>query len=452
DTILKTVDEERGGWGGGARFPMPPRLLFLLDQEEVETIAHTLDAMDRGGIHDHLGGGFHRYAVDPDWEIPHFEKMLYDNAQLAGVYLKAWALTGVTRWLTVAGMTLEHLCDDLARADGLLASSISADDPEGEGTYYTWTPDELEQVLGTPLGRAVAQAYSVSPSGNHEGRSVLVRTGDPGVLSVARSRMRAARKKRPAPERDDKAVVAWNAFAAAAFALAGRLLDEQRYLSTAQTIVRRLLDEPLGRVVGGDAPAVLSDFAALIDALFELHAADGDPRWLIEAVELGQQLCQRFQSADGRLVHGAIDATGLPEPRSQWVDHAEPAASAAGLLALQKLHALGVDVDVDFQPIIADGRRALAENPEMGPGFLRALRNEQRPMMTTIITGSPPLWEAARRIWRPRSLLIVTDSSPALAERFPTLRGKGPGRAWICEGTSCRLPIRSPQRLIEVLR
>jgi hypothetical protein len=232
-----------GGGGDGPRFPQAPRLELLLaarDRADARSAAvHLLDTLDASGVHDHLGGGFHRYAVEEDWVVPHFEKLLVDNAQLAGVYLRAYAAFGIERYRTVARRTLGYLLD-LRTEAGTFAASDSAIDPNGEGAFYTWTPAELRTVLGADRGALACRAFGVGEWGNHEGRSVLVRKSDPSVVAAIRGPLLEARGRRPRPQRDDKCVVAWNALAIEALVRAGDVLGEPALTAAALDAAARI--------------------------------------------------------------------------------------------------------------------------------------------------------------------------------------------------------------------
>jgi uncharacterized protein YyaL (SSP411 family) len=460
-TILQTADDRYGGWGYGAKFPMVPRLLLLLETPGAESRAcllTVLDAMDRGGIHDHIGGGFHRYAVDLEWSVPHFEKMLYDNALLAGLYLRAWAHLGERRLMTVGCMTLEYLLDDLRGEDGLLASSRDADDPGGEGAYYTWTMAELSEAIG-PAAAPFAAGWSVTAGGNFEGRCVLNRTGSPALLSAVRSRLLRYRARRPAPALDDKRILAWNALAAAALALGGRLLGEARYVTAAVGILDALLlarrDGALLRVVGGTVPGVLDDYVALAQAALALHEATGEPRWLLALSQLGAEIIARFW--DGTVLSlSPLSAHTLPVRRAQWVDSAESASAAEAVHILQVLLALG-DAGVDhglIEAMLGSGAATIEAHPDATPTALRAIRRLHAPLTTVVLTGDPAdaahaaLRGVLRQRWRPDTLLVEVHPDSPLPGRFSALMGKGDApRVWICEGTSCRLPILTPEAL-----
>ncbi|MFT5686348.1 MAG: hypothetical protein ACI8RZ_007304, partial [Myxococcota bacterium] len=463
--ILESADDRYGGWGYGAKFPMVPRLLFLLEtpgEESTACLTLVLAALDRGGIHDHIGGGFHRYAVDMEWTVPHFEKMLYDNALLAALYLKAWAHLGDRRLMTVGCETLEYILDDLRGEDGLIASSRDADDPGGEGAFYTWTMDELTEAVGR-AAVPFAAGWSVTNGGNFEGRSVLNRTGAPDLLSAVRRRLLAYRSARPAPAIDYKRVVAWNAQSVAALALGGRLLGEVRYTDIAVSILDVLLaarrDGAMLRVVGGDALGVLDDYVALAEAALALHEATGEPRWLLALAELGGEIVERFW--DGEVLSLApLADKSLPVRRAQWVDSAEIAAAPEAVRILQVLHALG---DPRFDHALLDtmlgtGAVLINKHPDATTTALRALRRQHTPLTCVVLTGSPGDPEHAalrailRRTWKPDTLFIEVHPDSPLPERFSALAGKGEApRVWICEGTSCRLPIRTAEALRSAL-
>src|SRR5262245_23379319 len=262
--IERSFDQVNGGWGGAPKFPQPMTIEFLLrraaagERRALPIIRRTLDKMADGGVHDQLGGGFHRYSTDARWLVPHFEQMLYDNAQLARVYLHAWSLTGDARYRAVAEGALGYMTRELTTADGAFAASQDADNDGEEGATFVWTADEIADVLGDEAA-FFAQHYEVNPLGNWEGRTILRRTSAPadeqeeGRLAAARDRLFECRRSRPQPARDDKALAAWNGLAIASFAEAGRLLGENRYTTAAaqaaDAIVGGLLqdDGRLGR-------------------------------------------------------------------------------------------------------------------------------------------------------------------------------------------------------------
>src|SRR5690349_6497093 len=312
EELRRRFDSLNGSWGGAPKFPQPMTLDFLLgrmaagDARPNLMVRYTLDRMADGGIHDQLGGGFHRYATDPIWLVPHFEQMLYNNAQLARTYLRASAVLAEPRYLDVAKSVLEYLLRELRRDDGTFAASQDADTGGIEGATFTWTVDELREVVGDGAWPAFESAYGIRPDGNWEGRTILARLrGDPEVaaaiarpagevgdqLAGARGRLFERRRSRPQPSRDDKALAAWNGLAIGAFADAARLLADvdpasaDRYRAAASTAAEAILaglrtsDGRLGRSWKdgrSSGAGVLEDYADLADGLLALYEATFD--------------------------------------------------------------------------------------------------------------------------------------------------------------------------------
>lgn len=459
-SMIDDYDERYGGWGVGARFPHAPRLDALLrcgGQAGASVVSHMLDVMDRSGIHDHLAGGFHRYAVDVEWEVPHFEKMLSDNAQLAALYLRAWKHTNNIRFLTVACETIEFLLSDFWRPEERhMSASMDADDPGGEGAHYTWTREELVDVLGGQLAGVVIRAFHIEMHGNFGGRTVLNRVGDPSILSVVRDALLTARNKRPAPDIDEKGVLCWNAMTVEALALASRLTGEGRYLDVAQSMVQRMLETTVPpRVLGSSAPAVVEDHAALISALVEMHVATGDGAYLVRAGALAQQMVANFWEGNA-LLHAHRSQQALPVHRVQWLDHAEPAGSAWALLTLLRLQAMGMNIP-DLGAVLQEGLQWCGEHLDACPTMLQAMDAWLTPLRTVVVTGSEdgPLWQMVQRAWLPRTSVIRLRPNHSLHDVFSVVEGKeptGPERVWICEGTACQLPISGAAPLAVALR
>ena len=466
--LASSADPRSGGWGHGVKFPHPPRLMLLLEEGRdagARQVAEAaLEAMERGGLHDQLGGGFHRYCVDEDWQVPHFEKMLADNAQLAVVYTEAWRRFGTPLCLRTAGQTLAWMEADLLLGEDLLASSLDADDPGGEGAYYTWTPGELAGAVGARAAQAAA-CLGVAEGGNLDsGRSVLHRKGDPSLLAALRRPLLAVRQRRPPPARDDKVVRAWNGLALSAFALSARRCGHVAHLARAQALASALLAAAPTRVVGNPgAPASLDDRAALVQGLLDLHAADGNLRWLLAASDEGKALMAAHQEPEtGALLAAPVGEAPLPWVRSPVRDGAEPAAVGLALLALQRLLVLGdraLDPAAVQRALVAACAR-LEEDPGARPTVLRALARHHRPPTTVVITGPPgAAWQALLSATRSADSTVAVAArwvpeSEESAARFAVFDNRGhPQRAqaWLCEGTSCRLPLSDPEAVRDAL-
>ena len=330
-------DNEHGGFGDAPKFPpntVLPVWLWMAEVWESEDAGvmalHTLNKMAEGGIYDHIGGGFHRYATDARWLVPHFEKMLFDNAQLAWAYARAYTLTGDQEYADVAHGTLQWMIREMRTEEGAFASALDADSPEGEGAFYTWTQPEIYEALDAETAALVCQVYNIRPEGNyHEeatgkqtGRNILHRrdslkelTRSLGMpeeelrerLQEAHAQLREVRARRPAPPRDDKVLTDWNGIAIAALAYAADALEHPAYLdiaATAAEFIWQRLRDPQGNLLhryhDGEAaiPAYLSDYALYGLGLVSLFEATGDPRWLERATALADQLIEKFHDAE----------------------------------------------------------------------------------------------------------------------------------------------------------
>src|SRR5579884_1090386 len=368
--LAAETDTAHGGFGGAPKFPHPMALDLMLrqaashgDEAALRAAARTLDAMARGGIHDQVGGGFHRYSVDGQWAVPHFEKMLYDNAQLAPVYLHAHQLTGDARWRRVCEETLDYVAREMRLPEGGFASTQDADSEGEEGRFFVWTPEHLDAVLGGDDAGLAARVFGVTAAGNFEhGATVLSLPYpleqvaqslgvEPGALQERldgiRGRLFAAREQRVHPGRDDKVITAWNALMLGAFAEAGAALDRDDYVEIAVRCAEFLLGNlraPDGTLLrtwkDGRAKITgfLEDAAFLGDALLTLYEATGDPRWFDEAQVLAGDMLRRFHDGVAGFYDAAIDAEPLlVRPRS-LDDNAVPAGQSIAAHAMLRLH------------------------------------------------------------------------------------------------------------------
>ena len=368
-TLRRAYDHQWGGFGQAPKFPQPGSLRFLLrrwratdDDHLLDMVVGTLDRMAAGGIYDQLGGGFHRYSVDRQWLVPHFEKMLYDNAQLAACYTEAWQATGREEFARVARETLEYILRDMTHPEGGFFSSEDADSEGREGTFYLWTPEEVREALGPERAEVFCRVYDVTPAGNFEGRSILNRPrslsedaqamGRPAEsllaeLAESRSVLMAVREKRVRPGRDDKVLLGWNAMTIGSLAQAGAALHASEYLDAAvraaEFILAQLRDEQ-GRLLhywrAGQArqSAFLDDVALLADALTTLHEATGDVRWLDEAVRMADDLLARFADpAAGGFFYTPADHEPLIMRKKDFFDSSTPSGNGAAATVLLRL-------------------------------------------------------------------------------------------------------------------
>ncbi|WP_035798345.1 thioredoxin domain-containing protein [Kitasatospora mediocidica] len=358
----RSFDPGRGGFGGAPKFPPSMVLEFLLrhhartgERNALEMVRRTCDAMARGGIYDQLGGGFARYSVDAEWVVPHFEKMLYDNALLIRVYLHLWRATGDERARRIALETADFLLAELRTAEGGFASALDADSLDAatgasaEGAYYAWTPEQLTQVLGEKDGALAAELFAVTESGTFEhGSSVLQLLDDPQdeqAYARIRARLLDARSRRPAPARDDKVVAAWNGLAVAALAETGALLDRPDLVEAAARAADLLLSVHLtaeGRLLRtsrdgrpGTNAGVLEDYADTAEGFLALYAVTGDDAWLDLAGGLLDTVLGHFtDEASGALYDTADDAEELIRRPQDPTDNATPSGWTAAAQAL----------------------------------------------------------------------------------------------------------------------
>ena len=446
--IRSQFDPVHGGFGRAPKFPPASTLEFLLRRGETEMVTRTLDGMAAGGMYDLLGGGFHRYSVDERWLVPHFEKMLYDNALLAPTYLHGWLVTGEERYRRVAEETLEYMLRELLLPEGGFASAQDADTEGVEGLTFTWTPEELEEVLGERRD-AVLHPFE-------HGRFVLR-----GELSDdERARLFDARERRPKPLRDDKAIASWNGLALAALAEAGRRLERHDLVDAARAVAEFLLG-PLSDEEGrlwrsyrdGKVrnTGYLDDYANVAHGLLELHVATGELRWLEKAHRLARLAIELFgDERHGGFFLSPSHGERLVARKKEFDDHPTPSGNsmlAHVLLRLARIygddelerHAVGV-----FRLI----RQMLERAPSAFGWALCALDLHFSPRREIAIVG-PPDSDVAR------AALVAFDPNAVVAfgpaANVPLLEGKGlvDGKpaVYVCERFACRAPVTDPAAL-----
>jgi uncharacterized protein YyaL (SSP411 family) len=486
-SLAASFDRLHGGWGDAPKFPQPAVIEFLLarahvagDGEALSIAVHALDAMAAGGIHDQVGGGFHRYSTDARWLVPHFEKMLYDNAQLARVYVHAYQQTGDERHAEVARRTLDYVRRELATPEGLFAASQDADTGGVEGATYTWSSAEFEDVLGADAPLA-ASAFGVTAAGNWEGRTILSRVRDDTALAAmygvsradvaarlrrACDRLLAVRGERPQPARDDKALAAWNGMAIAAFADAAGALGRDEDRDTAVTCAEgllRLLRGPDGRLRRSyragraELPGYLEDHAAVADGLLALYAATFDERWFVAARGLLDLVLERFGAPDGRLWDTADDHETLIARPRQVEDGATPSGGATSVAVLLRLAALTGNGRYrtaalrQLEPVLAPAARY----PTAFGAWLQAIDlacasiDEIAIVGATDDPGTRTLVRVATRGFHPhRVVAVAPDPSRSAIELLQSRFAlRGSPTAFVCRDFSCRQPVTEPEAL-----
>ncbi len=464
--LLDAYDRAWGGFGRAPKFPQPSNLEVLIralsgrpEAEAVtttlEAVTTTLDAMASGGLYEHLGGGFHRYSVDERWLVPHFEKMLYDQAGLARAYLHAWQVTGEQRWLQVVEETIAYVGRDLASAHGGVCSAEDADSEGEEGRFYVWRPEELTSVLGSDLAARAVEWYGVTEAGNFEGANILHRPvrGDllrPPDIERARAALFEARSRRPRPGLDDKVLTEWNAMWCSTLAEAagatGRADWRSSAVRVADFLCSALRREGDGRWLrswqGGRARqlAYAADYAWLADAFTRLGELCGQARWVALARESADALLELFWDAEeGGLFTTGHDAEKLVVRAKDTVDGATPSANSVAALALARLGALTGEVRyTEAAWSILDLFAGLATRaPTAFTHLLCAADLLGRGATEVAVVGDrPDLVAAAARRYRPKAVLAWGEPYPS-----PLWEGRQPGRAYVCRGYACQEPV-----------
>jgi uncharacterized protein YyaL (SSP411 family) len=449
--LLEDYDPEHGGVGPAPKFPPHCALELLLRRGELGPALGTLRAMARGGIYDQIGGGFARYAVDATWTVPHFEKMLYDNALLARNYLRAWQLTGDELLLRTARETLDFCLRELRAADGGFYCSLDADSGGVEGAYYVWTAAELHEVLG-PLADAASAYFGVSEHGNFEGANVLRADGpEPAERDEIRGLLYGAREQRTRPARDDKQVASWNALMIGALAEAGAVLGDEVYLDAARAGAdhawerMRDADGRLLRTPGGVA-GFLEDNAFMLEALLTLYEACFEDRYFEQATELAQALLARFEDKQrGGFYFGALDGEALIVPRKEIEDHPIPSGASSAALGLLRLSALTDDPRYEHAAIGAIRLSAdvATRFPSAFAYLLCALDFHLADVLEVALAGTHV--DAFARVVRARFRPHVV-----LAASGPLLEGRNEG-AHVCRRFACEAPVHDAEALARLL-
>jgi uncharacterized protein YyaL (SSP411 family) len=487
--LVEQTDRRYGGFGGAPKFPHPMALDLLLRRHRVtgdatrwDAAVITLDAMARGGIHDQVGGGFHRYSVDAQWAVPHFEKMLYDNAQLVPPYLHAYQVSGRDDFAEVCTRTLDYMARELRLPSGGFAASQDADSPGGEGAYFVWRPDELRDVLGEEDGALAARVFGVTPAGNFEGGATVLslplplgRVAEALATPVAELRARVeriraelagARAARPAPALDDKVITAWNALALKAFAEAGAALQREDYLAIARHTADFLLEAVAsdGRVMrtwkDGEAriTGFLEDVAHLADALLTTYEASGEVRFFNAALQMCGQIVERYRDSDGTYYDTASDAEALIVRPRTIEDNPVTSGQAASASAFLRMHAFTGEQHWHDRAleIVQTLAPAVPRVPMALGGLAGAMEMAVEPVREIAIAGdvrapaTRALVNAVLERFDPNRVLAwgPPDSVPLLADR-PLVEG-GPA-AYVCEHFVCAAPVTNVDALLQLL-
>ncbi len=478
ERLLSAADLQRGGFGGAPKFPPASALELLLARGQREIVERTLDAMLAGGIYDQIGGGFARYSVDADWLVPHFEKMLYDNALLARAYLHGWQALGHERYRRACEETLDWMLREMRGPEGGFYSALDADSEGEEGRFYVWTPAQIRAVLGENAD-AVIEHYGVSERGNFEGANILHLPGgvgrlsaayrqeiDPPGLDEARRALYEARAKRVWPGLDDKRLASWNALAISALAEAGAVLGRDDYLAAAAACGKFVLGEMrdseghlLRTYKDGDARlnAYLEDHAFLLEAFLTLYEATFEPDWFGEAERIAATMSCRFHDGErGGFFSTSDDHEELIARRKEIGDHPIPSGNSSAAFGLLRLAALTGDHEHRrrAEEVFALFAKAATQHPESFAHLLRALDFHLSPVKEVALVGDDvsELAATVRSAFRPH---LVLAAGPEGSEEPPLLRERplvdGAAAAYVCEGFACLAPVSAPEELAALL-
>jgi uncharacterized protein YyaL (SSP411 family) len=469
-TLGEAADMERGGFGGAPKFPPASALELLLARGVTAPVERTLDAMMAGGIYDQIGGGFARYSVDADWLVPHFEKMLYDNAQLARAYLHGWQALGHDRYRRVCEETLDWALREMRGPEGGFHSALDADSEGEEGRFYTWTPAEIRAVLGEDAD-AVADYYGVGGAGNFEGRNILHLAGgaaapEPDRLTDTRRALYEARAERVRPGLDDKRLASWNALMIAALAEAGAALGREDHLDAARScaeFVLRDLRDADGRLLRtynegrGRLNAYLEDHAYLLEALLTLYEATFEQRWFEQARGLADTMLSRFGDPErGGFFSTSDDHEQLIARRKEIGDHPIPSGNSAATMGLLRLAALSGERAYEAEAIgvLRLFAKAAPRQPDAFAHLLRALDFHLTPTKEVALIGDDltGLASVVRSRYRPHLVLAGGPGGsvvPELLRNRPTVDGMP--AAYVCERFTCQAPVTTPEHLANQL-
>ena len=486
-TLKASYDSQYGGFGHAPKFPHPSQLLFLLsygashgDPDAVRMVLRTCDGMATGGIFDQLGGGFARYSTDEKWLVPHFEKMLYDNALLAQLYLNAYQVSGDAIYADTVRSTLNYILRDMTDPAGGFYSAEDADSEGKEGKFYCWTLDELTSILSPAELQVTVRYFAVTQKGNFLDHSdphplpeqnVLsiqisaLSAGDTELLASAKAKMRVTRTRRPRPHRDDKILASWNGLMLGALAQAYVVLGDKDYLEAARrdlTFLRQRLWDPSSRTLyhrwrdgERDSVQLLSAYAFLLSGVIDLYEATLDPGTLEFALELADSMMAKFYDYDkGGFWQSGNDSSHLILRTKEDYDGAEPSGNSVATLALLRLAEISgrEDLSKAVEQTLRRYSERLHEQPAALPHLLIAAAMWMEPRARVVIAGDPQspigldLLHGAHSVYKPFKVVLGTAGPvESFARSLPARDGEP--TAYLCEGTTCRAPVKSVEAL-----
>jgi len=511
----RTFDSQLGGFGGAPKFPRPSVHNFLLryyartkSEDALEMALQTLREMAKGGMHDQLGGGFHRYSVDERWFVPHFEKMLYDQGQLAMAYLEAFQITHDQQYAAVARRIFDYVLRDMTDSGGAFYSAEDADSAadaaqpniKGEGAFYIWSADEIRALVETPASDWFCYRYGVAeggnvasdPHGEFTGRNILYQANEledtalhfdrpveeiRAALDRAGEILLAARGKRPRPHLDDKVLTSWNGLMISALARGGAVLEEPRYAGAARRaaefLIERMVQPETGillrRYREGDAaiPGFLDDYALFAQGLLDLYEAQFDRRHLDLALRVTQKQRELFEDPRGAFFSSAEGDSGVLLRVKEDYDGAEPSGNSVALGNLLRLAQITnrEDLRASAERLLAAFAPRLTAMPAALPQMLAACEFRLGQPRQIILVGdrdaedTQALLRALDSRFVPHRVVLLVDSAEsraALAAAIPAIaameRVEGRATAYVCRDTTCELPVNTPERLAELIQ
>lgn len=471
-------DDMYGGFGTAPKFPTPHNLYFLLryfeltgEYEALEMAEKTLESMYRGGIYDHIGFGFARYSTDRYWLVPHFEKMLYDNALLTIAYLEAYQLTGKELYSRVAREIISYVLRNMTSSEGGFYSAEDADSEGSEGKFYIWSQEEIISVLGPEMGTEFCQAYNVDEAGNFEGKNIpnqinrLLSINERIKLETAREKLFLHREQRVHPYKDDKILTAWNGMMIAALAYAYRVLKDERYLYAAEKAVKFIFDNLrsadgrlLARYRDGEAlyPAYALDYGCVIWALIELYQSSFNSTYLEAASQLNQDFINLFwDDGNGGVFYYGTDSEQLLTRPKEIYDGAIPSANSLALMNFYKLSRL--TGELAWQEKAAQSMKffgeTINEQPSAYTFYLAAAMSCLNPGQEIVLVGelenpgSKQFLERINSSFMPRTLVLVKKEYDGFVNEIPFIKDmekmNGLATVYLCQGNACQPPTNS---------
>jgi len=477
-SLVSSFDDDHGGFGGSPKFPLPTSWAYLLryhfrtgKEMAIRCVTKTLDEMMAGGIRDHVGGGFHRYSTDRVWLIPHFEKMLYDNALLARLYTEAFQATGKQDYVVMAQETLNWMVDEMQDESGGFYSAQDADTEEGEGAYYTWTPTEVRKILGESEGAEFCRVFGVTNNGNFEGRSILHTSvassgaSDQKKLAVWKTELYKERKRRSRPAIDMKVLTSWNGLAISALAFAGTVLENIKFREAAEEAAKFVLDNNakdgilFRRFAGGESAleGTLEDYAFFVQGLIDLFEATADPKWLEEALRLNQAMVKTLEDKE----YGGFFLTADSQPfkLKEGYDGVTPSGNSVAASNLVRLSELTGNAELRGmgERTLTSFGKDIEQQPSGHTNMLIVLDMLRNGMTEVVIISrdTKDALELTKEVWRgflPNKAVLLADSEcyARLSKMSNLLEGRKPmarPKAYVCRNFTCKLPAENAESL-----